>query len=65
METIKYLYNEETGTNYCELRFKLTTTNYCEVNFKLKTERLITPKDYHKLMSVLINEIKQLETIKQ
>ena len=53
MKTVKYLYNPETGTNYCE------------VNFKLTTERLITPKDYHKLMSVLINEIKQLETIKQ
>ncbi len=53
METVKYLYNEETGTNYCEVMFKLTT------------ERLITPNDYHRIMSVLINEIKQLETIKQ
>ncbi len=53
MKTVKYLYNPE------------TETNYCEVNFKLKTERLITPKDYHKLMAVLINEIKKLENIKQ
>lgn len=53
METVNYKYNLETGTNYCEIKFELTT------------ERLVTPNDYHRLMSVLIDEVKKLETIKQ
>ena len=53
METIKYKYNLETGTNYCEVKFELTS------------ERLIKPNDYHKIMSIIIEEIQKLETIKQ
>jgi hypothetical protein len=53
MKTIKYKYNQETGIDYCKLKFELTT------------ERLVTPEDYHRLMSILIEEVKKLETIKQ
>jgi len=53
METIKYLYNEDTGLDFCELKFEL------------RTERLVTPKDYHRLLAILYEETQKLETIKQ
>jgi hypothetical protein len=53
METIKYKYNEETGTDYCQVKFEFTT------------ERLITPEDYHRLKFIIIEEIQKLAIIKQ
>jgi hypothetical protein len=53
MEMIKYKYDIETGNNYCEIKFELTS------------ERLVTPDDYHRIMDIIIYEIKKLETIKQ
>ena len=53
METVKYKYNEDTGLDYCELKFEL------------RTERLVTPEHYHRLLAILYEEIQKLETIKQ
>ena len=53
MKTIEYKYNLETGFNYCEIKFELTS------------ERLVTPNDYHRIMNMIIDEIRKLEIIKQ
>jgi hypothetical protein len=53
LATIKYKYNKETGIDYCNLIFKLTT------------EKLVTPEDYHRLLAIIYEEIQKLETIKQ
>jgi hypothetical protein len=53
MVTVKYKYNDDTGLDYCELKFQL------------RTERLVTPEDYHRLLAILYEEVQKLETIKQ
>lgn len=53
METIKYKYNDETGIDYCQVKFEFTT------------ERLITPDDYHRIKAIMIEQIQKLEIIKQ